>query len=244
MNISPLTMPLLDDRDRREAFFLALPEIFIDEWFYEIESTGRFSAKRLNVLDQYIQLLSRPSFVFLEEQLKEQFNSFESNFSLLREFLENNFVTTSGIAKFIEHDDELLNSESSTLTNLMTDTAIEYQLLVSVLTGRQKKSSVDSLHYSKYENKFVWGGTNFYTVSGKKKQQMFKILWPTRCKKNKLTKVLRVSHNELVSKLGLTKNQDALIKIVKDSRAYLKRKGVPVEINGNTKKGFVLVELN
>ncbi len=241
MNISPLIIPLLDDNDRKKALFLAIPELYIDEWFFEIENARRFPAKRLAVLDEYIQLISRSSFAFDEEELQSKFVSFEARFSHLRDFMENNFLTKGDTVALSDQDDSQYDKTLNALENLLADTMTEYKLLVSYFTKGKKHNVSTALHYSTYDSKFVWNGTKSYNISGKKQQQMYRVLWNHRCKQNKLSSAQRVGGAELVTILGLSNSPERLISILKDSRTYLRRKGVPVKIDGNMKKGFVLV---
>jgi hypothetical protein len=246
-----LRTPLLDDEDRRKAFFESMPELFLSEFLNELRHHSCFSYTRINTLEKYDMLVSRRSFVFEKNIYRTVFDEFHGSFNKLRLFNESNFFTEGHVVVLQPvlktQEPKLYEELNDELTGLCGEVVDRYKRLIgvfskNVLPVESKTSVTRSGNTLRYDDKT-------YKMQSGFRQNLVRSLWDSRTTKkgkknaNGINPANVAVSIQLIESSGefTTQTASELYKIVKDTNKYLRKIGFPLSVQKDKNKNMLIV---
>lgn len=250
VSMDVLRTPLLDDDDRRRAFFEALPELFLSEFLNELKNNRYFSYFRINTLEEYDMLVARTSFKFERKTYNDVYVEFNESFDALKAFTEKNFFTEGN--RVVLHstrrktDSEQYQTLVTELNALCLAVADRYKRLANVLT-RDRVPSESKTSVTRSNNTLHFDDKN-YTIRSKEKQELIRSLWSRRVNKKNTKKAEWTDPANVAVSMGLIESArdyddkvaNRMYLTIKDMNKYLDEIGFPVDITKN-KEGYLLI---
>jgi len=245
-----LRTPLLDDDDRRRAFFEAMPELFFGELLNELKHNRYFSYNRIQTLENYDMLVSRDSFNFERKTYQEMYDEFKVSFDKLKSFTENNLFVENDVVLLqpilkVKEPEQYQGLEKE-LDTLCLEVVDKYKRLVTVFTkekiNREARTSVT------WANNILRYDNEHYKIRSKKKQGLMRALWPKRVNKKGIKKAEWTNCANVAVSMGIIESarnfnnevSTEMYSTIKDMNKYLGDIGFPVDIKKN-KEGNLLI---
>ncbi len=246
--------PLLNDEDRRKAFFSVLPEHFVSEFLNELATKRYFLYSRINTLEAYRMLVVRDSFQFERGAYRDVSEDFKESFETLLEFTEDQMlVDDNSLSVRLSSSnvrDEHTQKLEIKLDDLCYEVADRYKRVVAIFSKESiKHEPVSSIVKT---GNTLWLGRKSYTVRSKRAKGVLSVLWDERVKKKDVKKAHWVGPANTAFAMGLVKSsqdytQDVW-KQIDETRKSMNRRmednGIKAEIvtNESSELLFVLSE--
>lgn len=249
-----LRTPLLDDEDRRKAFFEAMPELFLGELLNELKHHRYFAYNRIHTLEDYDMLITRSSFVFEQKTYREAYSEFKNSFNVLIEFTEKYLFTED--TKVMLHpilkvrEPEQYQKLAKELDILCHDVADRYKRAVAVFTNNQKSGEANT-SVTRAHNTLHYDDER-YQIRGKERQGLIRHLWSMRTKKKSIKNATWTDAANVAVSMGLVETatefdkeiRDEMHKIIKDLNKYLRNINFPIEVRKNKDGSLLIVVSN
>lgn len=249
-----LRKPLLNDDARREAFFEALPELYLGELLNELKHHRYFAESRVSTLERYDLLVSRGSFAFEQDTYRQAYDEFKSSFEGLKTFLETNLFTEDNkvILQPILKSTKPSHYKKLTkeLDDLSDEVANKYKRVVDVFS-KDKIPTDPNTTTSRSGNVLRFDNHHSYTASSKRTKGMLYALWDKRVKVNKIKNAQWTNPENVAVSMGLINSTKdyaqshwgKIDETRKSMNRNLEKNGIRFEIRKNQAKKLLFVEV-
>lgn len=250
-----LRAPLLNDEDRRRAFFEAMPELFLNELLNELVHKRYFQYGRLETLEEYDMLVKRGSFEFERVAYRGAYEDFRQSYEALMTFTKDHMIVEGNVVVFknihVEVDVEKEESDYyKELDDLCYEVADRYKRVVRIFSNESIKHEPKS--YVDKEGNTLKFLNSTYTASSRRAKGMLSSLWDERVKKKDKQKAFWTSSENVALSMGLIKSSkdytsDIWSKIDETRKSMNKRmkaNGIEAEIIADSSKKLLFTLLD